>query len=101
MGTVFLSITQAEIDSAQALALVAREREMLAYETNISSYTAMLAAGGISKEFQTRLNELLVTENREYEKTKAIYAAVKASIPAAQLVALVGAAKAKMPPIGG
>lgn len=96
MGTAFLSITVAEQQDAVATQIVMREREILSYETNIANYEAMLKAPTISADFAKRLKELLITENRELEKSKLLYETMKASLPVAQLTALVTAAKTRV-----
>lgn len=96
MGTAFVSITQAEKDEQAAAAVVLREREIFSYETNITLYTNMLKSPTISAEYAQRLKELLVTENRELEKSKLIYETTKAMLPPATMTQLITAAKAKI-----
>jgi hypothetical protein len=95
--TQFLSITTDDHESVVARAIVAREREIFSYELNIDNYEKMLAAGGLSPDFERHLNVLLVTENIERAKAVAVYESLKLQLPADRLGAAVAAAKTALP----
>lgn len=95
--TQFLSITSDDHEAVIARAIVAREREIFSYEFNIGNYETMLAAGGISPEFEKQLRDLLVTENAERAKAVAVYESLKSQLSPDKLGAAVAAAKTALP----
>lgn len=121
-----ISINEEDKLSALATALVSRERDLFHYKLNIDNYSLMLnalptddwpenianyrgkdpsALVGIDMPtlalvsdyaYRDRLRHLIVTENIEMSKSRRVYEAIKAQIPAERLEELVAAAKEKM-----
>lgn len=94
--TVFLSITAADQEAYIAEAIIAREREIFAYEVNIENYEFALAAPDVPEAFRKLLTERLNSENAERAKSLTIYNALVTKIPPANMAAAIAATKLKL-----
>lgn len=74
-------LKQDQIDDMIVNTVKAQEQSLASYQLNIDRYEAMLLQEDLDPEFRTRIEELLVSERREFNRTNAILAATKLQLP--------------------